>query len=254
MQGTHSADQVDYIPPATARFLLLQMRSGADEMRSHEVECFARSLNAEVKQIETFDLLTQSLTAEILGSFDIVFLGGAGEYSATANAAWLHRALDSLREVHHAGRPTFASCWGFQAMARALGGHVINDVDNAEVGTLPISLTPGGHTDELFGTLPPQFEAPMGHEDHVVQLPPDAVHLARSEGVLFQAFRFADRPIYCTQFHPELTVDDLIRRVKAYPEYLERIAGVSLGEFIKVVRETPESGSLLQRFAKLVLD
>ena len=33
---------------------------------------------------------------------------------------WLPAALDAMVALHETGKPTFASCWGFQAMARAL--------------------------------------------------------------------------------------------------------------------------------------
>ena len=251
MTSLDSLTEHSYRPPATARFLLLQMRNRQDRMRGHEVRCFARALNIDISQAQTFDLVNDSLTKHAMRGFDMVLLGGAGEYSATSDEPWMERAMDSLREVHAAGKPTFASCWGFQAMARALGGRVINDTSIAEVGTLPIQLTDDGQSDVLFGQLPASFDAPMGHEDHVVQLPEEAVHLARSGGVEYQAFSCGQGRIYCTQFHPELTAVDLVERVKAYPEYLERIAGVTLEEFTASLRETPLSGSLMQRFAQL---
>ena len=89
-------------------------------------------------------------------------------------------------------------------MARALGGECVNDLPNAELGTIELTLTEAGRNDPIFGQLPVTFTGQAGHEDHVVALPPDAVLLASSPRVPEQAFRFAGRPIYCTQFHPEL--------------------------------------------------
>lgn len=240
-------------PPASARYLLLQMRKASDPMRQHEVGCFARGLNTGTTQIDAFDLLQSVVTERLLNRYDMVLLGGAGEFSAAAPVEQLDTPLRSLQLVHDVGKPTFASCWGFQAFARALGGRVLNDVGNAEVGTLDVSLTPEGRRDDVFGRLPAVFTAPMGHEDHVVELPPGAVHLARSERVTFQAFRFPDRPIYCTQFHPELEPADLVTRVRAYPEYLERIAGVTLDEFEARLRSTAHCSRLLAQFAACVL-
>jgi GMP synthase (glutamine-hydrolysing) len=157
-----------------------------------------------------------------------------------------------MREIHHRAKPTFASCWGFQAMARALGGRCIHDLHNAEVGTIEITLTDAGRDDPLFGGLPPVFAAQAGHEDHVVALPTDAVLLASSSRVKEQAFRFAGRPIYCTQFHPELDRAAMLERVMAYPEYVARIARVPFDEFVQSCRESPEANSLLARFVKVV--
>jgi GMP synthase (glutamine-hydrolysing) len=188
-----------------------------------------------------------------LAPFDIVLLGGSGHYSAASNEAWLAPALEAMRELHALGKPTFASCWGFQAMARALGGTVVNDRSRAEVGTHRLRLTPAGLADPVFGPLGATFAAQMGHEDHVVELPPGATLLAVSERGVFQAYRLDDAPIYCTQFHPELRAGDLLRRLEAYPEYVELLAGVGYDEFARSLTETPEAEQLLGRFVSWAL-
>ena len=99
--------------------------------------------------------------------------------------------------------------------------------------------------------LPTTFLANAGHEDHVVELPQDAVLLASSPRVPEQAFRFADKPIYCTQFHPELDRAAMIERLIAYPEYVARVARTSFDDFIHNCCDTPEANSLLQRFVEL---
>ena len=234
------------------RYLLLQTRNADDGMRAQEVRCFARALDCNLAAIEVFDLLAAAPTAERLKSADVVLLGGSGHYSAAGEGAWLERALDAMREVHQLARPTFASCWGFQAMARAMGGRCVSDLPNAEVGTIELRLTDAGRADPVFGQLPTTFLAQAGHEDHVVELPKDAVLLASSGRVAEQAFRFEGRPIYCTQFHPELDRAALTERVLAYPEYVERSAGVPFDEFVASIKETPEANSLLRRFVKIV--
>jgi GMP synthase (glutamine-hydrolysing) len=94
----------------------------------------------------------------------------------------------------------------------------------------------------------------MGHEDRAVDLPPNTTLLASSDLVENQAYRFDDAPIYCTQFHPELTRDDLIARVRSYPEYVARIAHMTVDEFCAEVPETPEAHTLLRRFVTMVFD
>jgi GMP synthase (glutamine-hydrolysing) len=243
------------------RYLLLQTRNAGDPMAAQEVRCFARALECEISAISVFDLLSSTPSIDTLQQADMLLLGGSGHYSAATVAddtnapdqrrlgsAWLERALDTLREIHRIEKPTFASCWGFQAMARAMGGHCVNDVPNAEVGTIELELTGAGRADPIFCALPLKFAAQAGHEDHVIQLPPDAELLASSSRVAEQAFRFIGRPIYCTQFHPELDLAAMLERVIAYPEYIARIARISFDEFVQNVRETPEANSLLRRF------
>lgn len=233
------------------RFLLLQVRNPDDPMRLHEVQAFARALRIVPEQIAVFDLLSDSAVDASLRDADMFLLGGSGKYSAAGQGEWLDRALDVLRRVHETRKPTFASCWGFQAMARAMGGRVINDRSWAEVGTHSLTLTDAGRDDPVFGPLGDSFLAQMGHEDHVVELPTNTTLLASSKRAVHQAYRFDDRPIYCTQFHPELTGDDLQLRVQAYPEYIEEIAKVSYEEFVASIKETPGSEALLRRFVEM---
>jgi GMP synthase (glutamine-hydrolysing) len=233
---------------ATLRYLLLQTRNANDPMAAQEVRCFARALDCPIAAIDVFDLLSAAPTIEKLQQADMILLGGSGHYSAAGAGEWLDRALDAMREVHRLAKPTFASCWGFQAMARAMGGRCINDLPNSEVGTIDLTLTDAGRNDPIFGQLPPTFSAQAGHEDHVVALPREAELLASSSRVAEQAFRFTGRPIYCTQFHPELDRNAMVERVVAYPEYIARIARTSFDDFIESLRESPEANSLLRRF------
>ncbi len=237
------------------RYLLLQTRKDEDPMAAQEVRCFARSLDCDTSVIEVVSLLKCAPSAARLKQADMILLGGSGEYSAAVEpneasspAEWLMRALNCLREVHERSRPTFASCWGFQAMARAMGGTCLNDLPNAELGTIELKLTAEGEKDPIFGALPSKFFAQAGHEDHVTVLPKNAELLASSGKVAEQAFRFRGKPIYCTQFHPELDRAAMLERVIAYPAYVERIARLTYDEFVMRVRETPEANSLLRRF------
>ena len=77
-------------------------------------------------------------------------------------------------------KPTFASCWGFQALAKALGGSVVSDITRAELGTCELQLTQAGQRDPVFRQLGASFYAQVGHHDTVDVLPADAVPLARS--------------------------------------------------------------------------
>jgi len=246
------------------RYLLLQTRNSDDDMRAQEVRCFSRALDCDANDIAVVDFLQRGPTPDDLDAADMVLLGGSGHYSAAAEldgpsepgrprpSSWLERSLDFLRDLHRRAKPTFASCWGFQAMARALGGRCIHDPPYAELGTIELHLTDAGRADPVFGPLPPTFTGQAGHEDHVTELPPDAVLLASSDRVRHQAFRFAGKPIYCTQFHPELNRQAIIERVRAYPEYVERIAAVPHDQFLATVRETPEANQLLRRFVRVV--
>ena len=237
----------------SVRYLLLQVRNTDDPMRDQEVICFARALAASEQQITSFDLLSGFPSLTYLDQFDVVLLGGSGDYSATDTAAWIEPILAGLFELAARRKPTFASCWGFQAMARALGGTVLNDLDRTEVGTFTVSLTDLGRDDPIFGPMGNHFPAQMGHEDSVITLPAEVVHLARSSRVENQAYRVQGAPVYCTQFHPELNRSALETRARRYRRYVEHVAGVSMEEFCASLQETPQTDALLTRFVEIVL-
>jgi GMP synthase (glutamine-hydrolysing) len=178
----------------------------------------------------------------------VVLLGGSGDYSVAQGGDWLPPALEAMRELYNLGKPTFASCWGFQAMARAIGGEVITDMQRAELGSVEVWLTEAGRDDPLFRPLGDRFLAPMGHQDCVVRLPPQAIRLASSAKIENQAFRIRGKPIYCTQFHPELNREAFLERVYAYPQYVEAISGDSMDAFIEKCQETDATNQLLSRF------
>lgn len=236
-----------------ARYLLLQVREPDDPIRTHEVECFEHALGCPREAIDVFDLLSGAPPAARIDAADVVLLGGSGDHSVARGGPWLEAALDAMRGLHGDRKPTFASCWGFQAMARALGGEVVTDHGRAEVGAVPLRLTEAGHADPVFAPLGERFFGQSGHEDVVVSLPADAILLASSERVRNQAFRFRDRPIYCTQFHPELAAADLVRRIARYPVYLPLCGVASIEELRAVTPETRETTALLPRFVAHVL-
>ncbi|MEM8946489.1 MAG: type 1 glutamine amidotransferase [Planctomycetota bacterium] len=237
---------------AELRYLLLQVRDQDDPIREQEISCFASALDCDPAAIDCLDLLTERITAECLQSYDAVLIGGSGDYSAAGESDWLEQVLSDLRLLCQLGKPTFASCWGFQAIARALGGRCIHDPANAELGTIELTRTAVGAVDPLFSKLNASFPALAGHEDHVVELPPAAELLASSELVRNQAFKLRDSLIYCTQFHPELELPTFLQRVAAYPRYVEQIAGMTVESFATLCYDTPLARGLLRGFADLV--
>jgi GMP synthase (glutamine-hydrolysing) len=232
-------------------FLLLQVRDADDPMQGHEVVCFARGLAVPETAIAVHDLLAGPPAPAALDRVDVVLLGGSGDYSVVRGGPWLPGALEAMAALVHDGKPTFASCWGFQAMARALGGEVVTDRSRAEVGTIRLELTSAGESDPVFGPLGKRFDAQSGHEDIVETLPDGATLLASSDRVVNEAFRFDGKPIYCTQFHPELTRADLLARIARYPAYLP-LCGVSTQEELEAITpETPHTEGILRRFLAL---
>jgi GMP synthase (glutamine-hydrolysing) len=233
---------------AVTPYLLLQARDDSDPIKPTEVECFLRVGEFNPADLETRSLFDPVDSLDSLVARKAVFVGGSGDYSIVRGGPWLDNALQWMATLAKIGRPTFASCFGFQAMALALGGSVVTDLSRAELGTIDLRCTDEGRLDPLFAPLPEVFGGQAGHQDIVERIPDCAVLLAYAEKTHCQAFRLRGLPIYCTQFHPELDLASLVFRIRSYPEYVEKIAGVSFAEFEDSCRETLESRNLFRRF------
>ncbi len=229
------------------RYLLLQVRDPGDLMREHEIQAFITALPCDREQIVIADLLTETIHGQVLDSVNVVLIGGSGDYSVTQPAPWLDRTYELIRELRDRKMPTFGSCWGFQAIANALGGQVLHDMERAELGTPEVTLTAAGRSDAIFGPLGESFMVPVGHEDSVVILPECCTLLGESSRA-YHVLRVDETPMYATQFHPELTRDGLLERIRRYPKYVQKIHGISFDEFAGRCAATPKMIEILPRF------
>ena len=231
------------------KILLLQARKEHDPMILHEKLCFSKQLKNTA--IDTLDVIRDQIYLADLQKYDGFIIGGSGDFSVARGGPWLSKVLDLMEYLYDNNKITFASCWGFQIMAKAKGGDVQTNLSQAELGTTKLWLTDQGKCDKIFKNLPSFFFAQMGHEDIVTKLPKDAILLASSEKVKNQAFCFKKKPIYCTQFHPELTKNDIKKRMKIYPQYIEKILGITQQEFIeKRCFEVKDTNNLINSFFK----
>jgi GMP synthase (glutamine-hydrolysing) len=98
------------------------------------------------------------------------------------------------------GVPALGICYGFQAMALALGGDV-ERTGLAEFGRTPLTVS-GERT--LFRGLPDQQSVWMSHGDSVQAAPAGFVVTAMTDGAPVAAFEDDARKLYGVQFHPEV--------------------------------------------------
>tara|TARA_Y100001968_G_C19408576_1_gene745079 strand:- start:570 stop:1295 length:726 start_codon:yes stop_codon:yes gene_type:complete len=231
------------------KILLLQARKKNDLMIENELECFSKSLKIEKKYFTIKDLTRDKIKKTDIKKNDLILIGGSGDYSIAKGGYFMKQTIDIMQYLFSISKETFASCWGFQAMAKAMKGEVVNNLKLAELGTIQLKLTRSGTKDPIFGKMPNSFFCQMGHEDIVIKKPKEAIILASSKKIEIEAFRFKNKPIYCTQFHPELRVQDLKKRMKTYPNYIKKILGISNKEFIENhCFESKEAESILKGF------
>src|SRR6266568_654330 len=99
-----------------------------------------------------------------------------------------------------AGIPVLGICYGFQAMARALGGEVAH-TGAREFGNTSVTLMPES---TLFAVLPARQDVWMSHGDCVSAAPPGFAVTAASPAAPVAAFENPTERLAGVQFHPEV--------------------------------------------------
>jgi GMP synthase (glutamine-hydrolysing) len=236
------------------RILLLQARYADDAARLEERNSFAKMAGVAEEQVIPYDLLTSTPSLATVRQFDALMIGGSGDYYVSkGNLPNFPAVLDLLAGVVAAGHPTFASCFGFQLLVKALGGEILYDPDHMEVGTFTLTLTTDGRADELFRELPSTFQAQLGRKDRASLLPPGVLHLASSQNAPYQALRLPGQPIWATQFHPELTKETNLGRFLRYKAgYAAVLSPEAVQQILDGFEESPEANQLIGRFIQLV--
>lgn len=227
-------------------------------MREHEERCFraklARFEDNSRLTLSTLNLVTEPPQAQSGWSdYDVVLVGGSGKYGCVGNShPWYSGFLQTLREIVVARRPMFCSCFGHQALAVALGGEVIVDRANAELGTHPITLNKDGVADPLYHGLEREFTAQLGHNDRVVRLPEEAVNLAFTLACPIQAYRISGTLIYATQFHPELDHLENQERAMGYLQVYD-VEMTRPEKLAQMFRPSDGASDLIAKFFRLVV-
>ena len=126
-------------------------------------------------------------------------------------------ALDA--ELFETEIPVFGICYGFQAMAQALGGTVERTGLREYGGTL-LRVTESG---ALFSGLPAEQSVWMSHGDSVSVAPAGFLVTATSDGAPVAAFESVGRRLAGVQFHPEVLHSEHGQRV--LERFLYDIAG-----------------------------
>jgi GMP synthase (glutamine-hydrolysing) len=235
--------------------LLLQARLPDDPMREHEHRCFVDRTGLPAESISSHDLRDGPPTIADLTRHDALSVGGSGAfYVSRGNLPRFDAYLDFLREAIERGHPTFASCFGYQSIARALGGELVHDPSRAEVGTFELSLTADGREDPLFGEMPDRFMAQMGHKDRASRPPAGTLNLASSERCTYQALRVPGKPVWATQSHPELDRETNLDRFRRYVADYGPEREENLEKAFDQFKESPEASGLLRRFLERVFE
>jgi GMP synthase (glutamine-hydrolysing) len=180
---------------------------------------YAQLIARRVREARVYsEIVPHSMpVAEILAKKPAAIILSGGPSSVYAEGAPYVGA-----ELFRAGVPTFGICYGFQAMARALGG-VVDKTGSREYGGT--DLTVGDPSSTLFDGTPADQIVWMSHGDAVVAAPDGFTVTATSGGTPVAAFEDDERRLYGVQHHPEVLHTAHGQRV--LENFLYRGAGIA---------------------------
>ncbi|MEV6972997.1 glutamine-hydrolyzing GMP synthase [Kitasatospora sp. NPDC093806] len=126
------------------------------------------------------------------------------------------------RAIFEAGVPVFGMCYGFQLMAKTLGGTVDNS-GAREYGRTPLTVSRTGST--LFEGVPAQHSVWMSHGDACSAAPEGFTVTASTDVVPVAAFENDEARLYGVQYHPEVLHSDHGQQILEH--FLYRGAGIA---------------------------
>ncbi|MCV7378951.1 glutamine-hydrolyzing GMP synthase [Mycobacterium alsense] len=157
---------------------------------------YAQLIARRVREARVFsEVIPHTASIEEIKARDpagIVLSGGPASVYADG-APQLDPALFDL------GLPVFGICYGFQAMAQALGGTVAH-TGTSEYGRTELKVLGG----ELHSDLPSVQPVWMSHGDAVTAAPDGFDVVASSAGAAVAAFENRERRLAGVQYHPEV--------------------------------------------------
>jgi GMP synthase (glutamine-hydrolysing) len=121
--------------------------------------------------------------------------------------------------IFEAGVPVFGMCYGFQLMARGLGGEV-SATGKREYGRTPVTVD---HDGTLLADIPHEHRVWMSHGDSVTAAPPGFDVLASTPMTPVAAFEDVPRRLAGVQWHPEVLHTEHGQQVLEH--FLHDIAG-----------------------------
>ncbi|MES2833803.1 MAG: type 1 glutamine amidotransferase [Pseudomonadota bacterium] len=200
-----------------------------------------QTLLGEGFETETFDAVNGPLPDP--AAFDGVMITGspAGVYD---DLPWIAPLLDWIRAAK--GRTRLVGiCFGHQAMAQALGGHVEKSERGWGVGLHTYEVAGG---EPWMGAAGATVAIPVSHQDQVVAPPPEARVTIRSDFTPYAGLAYGDDAI-SFQCHPEFR-----------PEYAGALLGGRRGRIADAVvdaglasLEQPDDRSVMAEWARRFL-
>jgi GMP synthase-like glutamine amidotransferase len=195
----------------------------------------------------------------VLGDAAAVIFGGSGDFDFDGNRddtdpakamsyQFLAQLTPLISYIFERDLPTLGICYGHQLLGAYAGVPVLHDPVQSKTKSHDVEVLVDIDGHALFAGMPKKFPAQYGHKDVLAHVPTEAVLLIHGgESCRVSALQYQNN-IYTMQFHPELSVDDMRKRMEATPGYLPD--GVVIEE---IFIDSPDAHRILKNFGTFVV-
>lgn len=196
----------------------------------------------------------------MLEGFQGVILGGSGDLDFDGNRhhddpsrRTSYELLDKLKPlfqyIFDHDIPTLGICYGHQILGAFAGAQVCYDEQQKKTGSYEVKLLVDKNNLFLFADLPDSFMAHYAHKDSLDRIPEGSVLLIDGgDKCRVSALQYKNN-IFTTQFHPELSYEDAMEKIKQSPSYVPE--GVIIEELFS---KNPDSNKILCNFGRFVAE
>ena len=151
----------------------------------------------------------ENIFPEQLNYYNAFIITGSA-YGVYEDYDWIKKLFEVIKKIVHFKIPLLGICFGHQAIAKALGGHVIKYSKGWGIGIKEITTI---KHKSLLGNFK-KLNLIFFHQDQVVKLPKSAELIASNSFCTISSFSI-DNSVLTLQAHPEFNKDFSLKLLEA---------------------------------------
>ena len=177
---------------------------------------FSSFLNKKIQfwNLDVYNIY-ENIFPENLTIYNAFIITGSA-YGVYENHSWIKELFEVIKKIVHLKTPLLGICFGHQAIAQALGGHVIKSSKGWGIGIKEITTKKYNCSLGNFNKLSLIFF----HQDQVVKLPDNAELIAGNSFCNISSFSIGDS-VLALQAHPEFNKDFSLKLLHARKSSIE---------------------------------
>ena len=198
-------------------------------------QMFSLLLKDKIKhwKVNVFNIYEDIFPQDLAYYNGFIITGSA--YGVYENHTWIKKLFDIINKIVNFKIPLLGICFGHQAIAQALGGHVTKSSKGWGIGIKEITTK---KYSSLLGNFN-KLNLIFFHQDQVVKLPKEAELLASNSFCNIASFSI-DNLVLTLQAHPEFNQDFSLKLLKARKSNVEPITYVEAVNEFKTLKHDGE--------------